>query len=70
MLIKTSLFHHASLLKLSEKNQVFKSKWNEITQELWTFLQEIQAVCYELSSYALMEAQVDCMTASQKLFLH
>ena len=70
VLIKTTLFHHAALAKLCDKlGTVFKSKWDELKEEDWRYLQEVEGICYELHSYAMMEAQVDCTTASRKIFL-
>ena len=70
VLIKTTLFHHDALAKLCDKlGTVFKSKWDKLKEEDWRYLQEVEGICYELHSFAMMEAQVDCTTASRTIFL-
>ena len=70
VLIKTTLFHHAALAKLCDKlGTVLKSKWDKLKEEDWKYLQEVEEICYELHSYAMMEVQVDCTKASRTIFI-
>ena len=67
-LIRTILFHYASLNKLTEKFETFDLLWSSITADEWSFVQEIEAVCSNLASYALSEAQNDVTGSARKVF--
>ena len=58
------------MAKLCDKlGTFFISKWDKLKEEDWKYLQEVEEICYELHSYAMMEVQVDCTKTSRTIFI-
>ena len=57
------------MLKYSEANHPdFLKIWQTLSQDDWTFIQEMEGMCSSLASYALNEAQSNHISAANKAF--